>query len=100
MIKASAIDTRLQNLKPCLNSSLGALFSAQTTRGTKLAKILFDIYFIFVAYCLVFVTFSLLDRLGANGFMFCDAGIMDFWISVEDLKAQRLDRVYGATAGG
>lgn len=34
------------------------------------------------------------------GFMFCDCGIIDYWISEEDLQAQRFDRAYGATAGG
>ncbi len=41
-----------------------------------------------------------LDSDRANGFMFCDAGIADFWISKEDLDARRFDRAYGATAGG
>ncbi|NOR62536.1 MAG: DUF1963 domain-containing protein, partial [Rhodobacteraceae bacterium] len=41
-----------------------------------------------------------LDSDRANGFMFCDGGIIDFWISQEDLQAERFDRAYGATAGG
>ena len=33
-------------------------------------------------------------------FMFCDCGLLDFWISEEDLKAKRFDRVNAASAGG
>jgi len=33
-------------------------------------------------------------------FMFCDVGIIDFWIDEDDLAAGRWDKAYGATAGG
>ena len=40
------------------------------------------------------------DSDGGLGMMFCDVGIVDFWISPEDLAAGRWDRAWGATAGG
>ncbi len=40
------------------------------------------------------------DSDGALGWMFCDVGIVDFWISPEDLAAGRWDRAWAATAGG
>jgi hypothetical protein len=36
----------------------------------------------------------------ALGMMFCDVGIIDFWIDAEDLAAGRWNRAWGATAGG
>ena len=41
-----------------------------------------------------------LDSDRRNGFMFCDAGIVDFWIDPQDLADRRFDRAWGATAGG
>ncbi len=41
-----------------------------------------------------------LDSDQGNGFMFCDSGIVDFWISEGDMKARCFERAYGATAGG
>jgi uncharacterized protein YwqG len=32
--------------------------------------------------------------------MFCDCGIVDFWISEDDLAALNFDRAWAATAGG
>lgn len=34
------------------------------------------------------------------GMMFCDVGIVDFWIDTNDLAAGRWDRAWAATAGG
>lgn len=34
------------------------------------------------------------------GMMFCDVGIIDFWIDPDDLAAGRWDRAWAATAGG
>lgn len=36
----------------------------------------------------------------AMDFMFCDVGIIDFWIDPQDLAAGRWDRAWAATAGG
>lgn len=36
----------------------------------------------------------------ALGFMFCDCGVVDFWISEEDLAAGRWDKAWAGTAGG
>ena len=36
----------------------------------------------------------------AVDFMFCDVGIIDFWIDPDDLAAGRWDRAWAATAGG
>ena len=41
-----------------------------------------------------------LDSDYALEFMFCDCGIIDFWIAPEDLEAGRWDRAWAATAGG
>lgn len=41
-----------------------------------------------------------LDSDYALEFMFCDCGIIDFWIAPEDLQAGRWDRAWAATAGG
>lgn len=40
------------------------------------------------------------DSDSALGMMFCDCGIIDFWIAPEDLAAGHWDRAWGATAGG
>ena len=36
----------------------------------------------------------------ALGMMFCDGGILDFWIDPEDLAAGHWDKAWAATAGG
>lgn len=36
----------------------------------------------------------------ALSFMFCDVGIIDFWIDADDLAAGNWDRAWAATAGG
>ena len=36
----------------------------------------------------------------ALGMMFCDVGIVDFWIDANDLAAGRWERAYATTAGG
>ncbi len=41
-----------------------------------------------------------LDSDYALEMMFCDVGIVDFWIAPEDLKAGRWERAWAATAGG
>ena len=41
-----------------------------------------------------------LDSDGAVEFMFCDVGIVDFWIDEDDLAAGRWERAWAATAGG
>ena len=33
-------------------------------------------------------------------FMFCDVGVVEFWISEEDLTARRFERAWANTAGG
>jgi uncharacterized protein YwqG len=32
--------------------------------------------------------------------MFCDVGMVEFWIEPEDLAARDFSRAYGITAGG
>jgi Domain of unknown function (DUF1963) len=41
-----------------------------------------------------------LDSDYGPGMMFCDCGVIEYWIAPEDLAAQRFDRVRAETAGG
>lgn len=40
------------------------------------------------------------DRGVDEAFIFCDMGMVQYWITVEDLAAQRLDRAWATTEGG
>lgn len=46
------------------------------------------------------VRLLLLDSDYGPGFMFCDAGVIEYWIDPEDLAASRFERAYALTAGG
>jgi uncharacterized protein YwqG len=35
-----------------------------------------------------------------NRFVFCDAGMIQFWIHPDDLAARRFDRGFGTSEGG
>ena len=41
-----------------------------------------------------------LDSDYGPGMMFCDCGVLEYWIRPEDLAALRFDKAYANTAGG
>lgn len=46
------------------------------------------------------VRLLVLDSDGGVDFMFCDVGVVEFWIDPVDLAARDFSRAYGVTAGG